>query len=148
MKREAIAEGGADRQTMNPEEAAAGGCLLRANVLVLTSSITTILLWPASGRLALTDVSSWIAVGRKTEEGFFIFKEAELGIRPESGGRSRHAPFYFPSWPTSDTDVMILTDTPLCPFDCECCKCDIRSRRRELIVDTLRFPSVSDYVGF
>ncbi|KAI5453736.1 hypothetical protein NCC49_005551 [Naganishia albida] len=34
---------------------------------------------------------------RKTEEGFFIFKEAELGIRPESG------------------------DTPLCPFDCECC---------------------------
>ncbi|GHJ83861.1 hypothetical protein NliqN6_0263 [Naganishia liquefaciens] len=34
---------------------------------------------------------------RKTEEGFFIFKEAELGIRPESG------------------------DTPLCPFDCDCC---------------------------
>lgn len=26
--------------------------------------------------------------GRKTEEGFFIFKEAELGIRPESGGES------------------------------------------------------------
>lgn len=25
-------------------------------------------------------------IGRKTEEGFFIFKEAELGIRPESGG--------------------------------------------------------------
>jgi hypothetical protein len=27
--------------------------------------------------------------GRKTEEGFFIFKEAELNIRPESGGKSR-----------------------------------------------------------
>ncbi|GJE86010.1 DUF1764 domain-containing protein [Phanerochaete sordida] len=34
---------------------------------------------------------------RKTEEGFFIFKEDELGINPESG------------------------ETPLCPFDCQCC---------------------------
>jgi len=34
---------------------------------------------------------------RKTEEGFGIFKEAELGINPEAGG------------------------TPLCPFDCDCC---------------------------
>jgi len=34
---------------------------------------------------------------RKTEEGFAIFKEAELGINPEAGG------------------------TPLCPFDCDCC---------------------------
>lgn len=37
-------------------------------------------------------------IGRKTEEGFLIFKEAELGINPEAGG------------------------TPLCPFDCDCCK--------------------------
>lgn len=36
--------------------------------------------------------------GRKTEEGFLIYKEAELKIDPEAGG------------------------TPLCPFDCECCK--------------------------
>ncbi|KAF9650086.1 DUF1764-domain-containing protein [Thelephora ganbajun] len=35
---------------------------------------------------------------RKTEEGFSIFKEAELSINPEAGG------------------------TPLCPFDCDCCK--------------------------
>ncbi|EJT52095.1 hypothetical protein A1Q1_06633 [Trichosporon asahii var. asahii CBS 2479] len=36
--------------------------------------------------------------GRKrTEEGYLVFKEAELGIDPEAGG------------------------TPLCPFDCECC---------------------------
>jgi hypothetical protein len=35
--------------------------------------------------------------GRKTEEGFLIYKEAELDIDPEAGG------------------------TPLCPFDCECC---------------------------
>ncbi|ORX38614.1 hypothetical protein BD324DRAFT_369359 [Kockovaella imperatae] len=34
---------------------------------------------------------------RKTEEGFLIYKEAELGIDPEAGG------------------------TPLCPFDCDCC---------------------------
>jgi hypothetical protein len=38
------------------------------------------------------------AVGRKTEEGFLIYKEAELDIDPEAGG------------------------TDLCPFDCECCK--------------------------
>ncbi|KAI0815153.1 hypothetical protein BC629DRAFT_1588829 [Irpex lacteus] len=35
---------------------------------------------------------------RKTEEGFLIFKEDELGISGEGG------------------------DTPLCPFDCQCCK--------------------------
>ncbi|KAH8078348.1 hypothetical protein HD553DRAFT_326971 [Filobasidium floriforme] len=34
---------------------------------------------------------------RQTEEGFMIFKEAELDIDPEAGG------------------------TELCPFDCECC---------------------------
>ncbi|GFZ49412.1 hypothetical protein JCM24511_07532 [Saitozyma sp. JCM 24511] len=35
---------------------------------------------------------------RKTEEGFLIYKEAELKIDPEAGG------------------------TPLCPFDCDCCE--------------------------
>jgi len=34
---------------------------------------------------------------RRTEEGFAIYKEAELGIDVEAG------------------------ETPLCPFDCECC---------------------------
>ncbi|KIJ55805.1 hypothetical protein M422DRAFT_200142 [Sphaerobolus stellatus SS14] len=34
---------------------------------------------------------------RKTEEGYSIYKEDELGIRDEGG------------------------DTPLCPFDCDCC---------------------------
>ncbi|KAF7320253.1 hypothetical protein MKEN_00809900 [Mycena kentingensis (nom. inval.)] len=34
---------------------------------------------------------------RKTEEGFSIYKEDELGINDEGG------------------------DTPLCPFDCDCC---------------------------
>ncbi|TFY79730.1 hypothetical protein EWM64_g4288 [Hericium alpestre] len=41
--------------------------------------------------------SRGIGPRRKTEEGFSIFKEDELGIRPESG------------------------ETPLCPFDCDCC---------------------------
>ncbi|KAI0348644.1 DUF1764-domain-containing protein [Trametopsis cervina] len=36
---------------------------------------------------------------RKTDEGFAIYKEDELGITEQGG------------------------DTPLCPFDCECCKC-------------------------
>jgi hypothetical protein len=44
-------------------------------------------------------------VGRKTEEGFLIYKEAELDIDPEAGG------------------------TDLCPFDCECCKLRLPSRR-------------------
>ncbi|KAI0094716.1 hypothetical protein BDY19DRAFT_37973 [Irpex rosettiformis] len=35
--------------------------------------------------------------GRTTEEGFSIYKEDELGISQEGG------------------------DTPLCPFDCQCC---------------------------
>ncbi|KAI0004166.1 hypothetical protein BJV74DRAFT_809509 [Russula compacta] len=34
---------------------------------------------------------------RKTDEGFAIYKEDELGIKAEAGG------------------------TPLCPFDCNCC---------------------------
>ncbi|CAE6397399.1 unnamed protein product [Rhizoctonia solani] len=34
---------------------------------------------------------------RKTEEGYLIYKEDELGINDEAG------------------------DTPLCPFDCDCC---------------------------
>lgn len=34
---------------------------------------------------------------RKTEEGFSVYKEDELGINVETGG------------------------TPLCPFDCNCC---------------------------
>ncbi|GMK59155.1 hypothetical protein CspeluHIS016_0701700 [Cutaneotrichosporon spelunceum] len=34
---------------------------------------------------------------KRTEEGYLVFKEAELGIDPEVGG------------------------TPLCPFDCDCC---------------------------
>ena len=32
-------------------------------------------------------------LGRKTEEGFSIFKEAELGINPEAGGMSRSRPY-------------------------------------------------------
>ncbi|ESK98341.1 hypothetical protein Moror_91 [Moniliophthora roreri MCA 2997] len=36
---------------------------------------------------------------RKTEEGWSIYKEDELGINDQGG------------------------DTPLCPFDCQCCTC-------------------------
>jgi len=34
---------------------------------------------------------------RKTEEGYLVYKEDELGIGDEGG------------------------DTPMCPFDCDCC---------------------------
>jgi len=52
---------------------------------------------------------------RKTEEGFSIFKEDELGIGTGGGG---------------ETDPLVcivilhfkfFSDTPLCPFDCQCC---------------------------
>lgn len=58
---------------------------------------------PRESRLSLSNCSArvisalCVPAGRKTEEGFLIYKEAELQIDPEAGG------------------------TPLCPFDCECC---------------------------
>ncbi|KAI0778072.1 hypothetical protein BD413DRAFT_489676 [Trametes elegans] len=45
---------------------------------------------------------------RKTEEGFSIYKEDELGISHEGG------------------------DTPLCPFDCQCCE-PIASERQLIL---------------
>ncbi|KAF8343876.1 uncharacterized protein EI90DRAFT_2845666, partial [Cantharellus anzutake] len=48
---------------------------------------------------------------RRTEEGYLIYKEDELGIR-ESGGGERFFSFRIPR---------NLTYTPLCPFDCHCC---------------------------
>ncbi|CAK5279989.1 unnamed protein product [Mycena citricolor] len=50
---------------------------------------------------------------RKTEEGWTIYKEDELGIKDEGGGS---VPFVSPSFP-----YKFLADTPLCPFDCDCC---------------------------
>ncbi|CCM00923.1 uncharacterized protein FIBRA_02969 [Fibroporia radiculosa] len=55
------------------------------------------------GRLATDDVerfrdSRGTGPRRKTEEGFAIYKEDELGINDQGG------------------------DTPLCPFDCQCCE--------------------------
>ena len=37
------------------------------------------------------------SAGKRTEEGFNVYTENELGMNDEGG------------------------DTPLCPFDCECC---------------------------
>lgn len=57
--------------------------------------------------------------GKRTEEGYFVFKEAELGIDPEAGG------------------------TPLCPFDCECCELHLAEEKtyvRLLVVQRLPFP--------
>ncbi|KAH8108826.1 DUF1764-domain-containing protein [Phellopilus nigrolimitatus] len=49
---------------------------------------------------------------RKTEEGFSVFKEDELGIGDEGG------------------------DTPLCPFDCDCCTSFFRSSSCPPITDS------------
>ncbi|WWC63178.1 uncharacterized protein I303_105778 [Kwoniella dejecticola CBS 10117] len=46
---------------------------------------------------ALFADSRGLGTGRKTEEGFTIYKEVDLQIDPTAGG------------------------TPLCPFDCDCC---------------------------
>ncbi|KAH8108284.1 DUF1764-domain-containing protein [Phellopilus nigrolimitatus] len=51
---------------------------------------------PDGERVRFTD-SRGTGPRRKTEEGFSVFKEDELGIGDEGG------------------------DTPLCPFDCDCC---------------------------
>jgi hypothetical protein len=52
--------------------------------------------------------------GRKTDEGFAIYKEDELGINPEAGGQLS---------PTLCESIHVPSGTPLCPFDCTCCKC-------------------------
>ncbi|KAJ7492816.1 hypothetical protein FB451DRAFT_1219654 [Mycena latifolia] len=55
-----------------------------------------------------------LSSGRKTEEGWSIYKEDELGIGDEGGGEPRPS-FLLPRLSPSP-------DTPLCPFDCDCCK--------------------------
>ena len=52
--------------------------------------------------------------GRTTDEGLKIYKEDELGINAEAGGQSN---------PSFDGIIYILSGTPLCPFDCDCCEC-------------------------
>jgi len=52
--------------------------------------------------------------GRKTDEGFKIYKEDELGINAEAGGQSNLI---------LDEIIYISLGTPLCPFDCNCCEC-------------------------
>src|SRR5262249_29790869 len=54
-------------------------------------------------------------IGRKTKEGFLIYKEDELGILFEGGGNVFH-PLIFILY------MNCWIDTPLCPFDCQCCK--------------------------
>ena len=51
--------------------------------------------------------------GRKTDDGFAIYKEDELGIDEEAGGQFN---------PTLCEFIHISLGTPLCPFDCNCCK--------------------------
>jgi Eukaryotic protein of unknown function (DUF1764) len=53
-------------------------------------------------------------LGRKTDEGFNIYKEDELGINVEAGGQSN---------PTLDESIYVPSGTSLCPFDCNCCEC-------------------------
>lgn len=52
--------------------------------------------------------------GRKTDDGFNIYKEDELGISNTGGGMSRVCP-------CDIRDSSDSIDTPSCPFDCNCC---------------------------
>lgn len=56
--------------------------------------------YPSELPRLLPNVSTMLTrpLGKRTEEGFLVFKEAELSIDPTAGG------------------------TPLCPFDCDCCE--------------------------
>lgn len=68
--------------------------------------------------LVICDVCLTGNPGRKTEEGFSVFKEAELGINPEAGGTCS------PTFIALETDAFL--GTPRCPFDCDCCKSPTR----------------------
>lgn len=52
--------------------------------------------------------------GKTTEEGWSVYKEDELGIRDGGGGTPTIA-----SLPNCHSTPP--PDTPLCPFDCDCC---------------------------
>jgi len=64
-------------------------------------------------------------IGRKTDEGFAIYKEDELSINPEAGGQLSLTLCEF---------IHIPSGTSLCPFDCNCCKCpcfwSLRKKKR------------------
>lgn len=67
-------------------------------------------------RASLLSFSSIVPIspGRKTTDGYNIYKEDELGISTTGGGDHLVHPsrsVLSPSCP----------DTPLCPFDCQCC---------------------------
>ena len=58
----------------------------------------------------------YVSIGRKTEEGWSVYKEAELGLNSKGGGKwlsFRTFLFFMPNF---------KLDTPSCPFDCNCCK--------------------------
>jgi hypothetical protein len=65
------------------------------------------------GRKTLTN-----RLGRKTEEGWDVYKADELGLNDEGGGKQTR----FKSNVTGLDLDSIGSDTPLCPFDCECCE--------------------------
>jgi hypothetical protein len=64
--------------------------------------------------LSSASLSSQPLAGGKTDEGFSVYKEDELGINAEAGGQFNTSPCGF---------IHISLGTPLCPFDCNCCKC-------------------------
>jgi hypothetical protein len=65
-------------------------------------------------RAAVNALMTTLNPGRRTEEGYAIYKEDELGINNEGGGQLAQLSFALTNGR--------LADTPLCPFDCNCCK--------------------------
>jgi hypothetical protein len=66
------------------------------------------------GPLRRASLSPQPLAGRKTDEGFAIYKEDELGINAEAGGQFN---------PSLCEFIHVSLGTPSCPFDCNCCKC-------------------------
>ena len=57
----------------------------------------------------------YVSIGRKTEEGWSVYKEAELGLNNNGGGKWLTLQILF-------FMAIFNSDTPSCPFDCNCCK--------------------------
>ena len=69
-----------------------------------------------SNHLTFWSILLRVLIGPKTEEGWVVYKEAELGLNNEGGGKWLSFRIFMLF------TVLFELDTPLCPFDCNCCK--------------------------
>jgi len=80
-----------------------------------------------------------ILLGRKTEEGWNVYKEDELGITAHGGGKLNLLLLFSLFYPLGP-------DTPLCPFDCQCCVSPPPSPFRVLIHSRFLITEIHDFM--